>query len=280
MSRRKSYAEGKHSIPEPGSGLHAGAETGAIRPKVMLVLTASVMTILAVLVPMGFLAVSGEAVAASVKPAPMAPPSVSSISTGVWDVGDDSMYDGQYQQRILDGRLSTLASKANDEYRRLESGDYGDDHYHDSGFMMTADDAAGVREDSRFLTPQGFDGNHGTGDSGNAYEFSQCTWWAYVRRHELGLPAGSRMGNGADWADTASSLGYWVDSTPRPGDVMVFPRGVAGSDSSYGHVAVVENVIVYDGATYVVTSESGSVFNGRAVSRIIDDVGRFRYIHY
>lgn len=280
MSRRKSYAEGKHSIPEPGSGLHAGAETSIIRPKIMLVLTVSVMTISAAMIPLGFLSVSGEAVAASVKPAPMAPPSVSSISTGVWDVGADSMYDGQYQQRILNGRLSSLASRAGDEYKRLESGDYGDGHYHDNGFMMTAGDAAGVREDSRFLTPQGFDGNHGTGDDGNAYEFSQCTWWAYVRRHELGLPAGSRMGNGADWADTASSLGYWVDSTPRPGDVMVFPRGVAGSDSSYGHVAVVENVVVYDGATYVVTSESGSVFNGKAVSRIIGDVGRFRYIHY
>lgn len=47
-------------------------------------------------------------------------------------------------------------------------------------------------------TAGGFDPNHVTGDVGNAYAFSQCTWWAYVRRHQLGLPVGSHMGNGAD----------------------------------------------------------------------------------
>lgn len=74
-------------------------------------------------------------------------------------------------------------------------------------------------------TPDGFNPNHATGDTGNAYEFSQCTWWAYVRRHQLGLPAGSHMGNGADWANTARKLGYWVDGTPRVGDVICFQRG-------------------------------------------------------
>ena len=72
--------------------------------------------------------------------------------------------------------------------------------------------------------PAGFDPDHADGDTGNAYGFSQCTWWAYVRRHQLGLPAGSHMGNGADWADTARRLGYWVDSTPRVGDVICFAR--------------------------------------------------------
>lgn len=47
-------------------------------------------------------------------------------------------------------------------------------------------------QDSSAL-PANFNPNHATGDVGNAYEFSQCTWWVYVRRHQLGLPAGSHM---------------------------------------------------------------------------------------
>lgn len=58
-------------------------------------------------------------------------------------------------------------------------------------------------QDSSAL-PANFNPNHATGDVGNAYEFSQCTWWVYVRRHQLGLPAGSHMGNGCQWADSAA----------------------------------------------------------------------------
>ena len=39
-------------------------------------------------------------------------------------------------------------------------------------------------QDSSAL-PANFNPNHATGDVGNAYEFSQCTWWVYVRRHQL-----------------------------------------------------------------------------------------------
>ena len=80
-------------------------------------------------------------------------------------------------------------------------------------------------QDSSAL-PANFNPNHATGDVGNAYEFSQCTWWVYVRRHQLGLPAGSHMGNGCQWADSARALGYWVDNTPRHvGDIIVFAAG-------------------------------------------------------
>ena len=51
-------------------------------------------------------------------------------------------------------------------------------------------------QDSSAL-PANFNPNHATGDVGNAYEFSQCTWWVYVRRHQLGLPAGSHMATAA-----------------------------------------------------------------------------------
>lgn len=132
-------------------------------------------------------------------------------------------------------------------------------------------------QDSSIL-PADFNPNHATGDIGNAYEFSQCTWWVYVRRHQLGLPAGSHMGNGCQWADSARALGYWVDNTPRHvGDVIVFAAGQEGSDPYYGHVAIVEK-INDDGS--IVTSECGSVMNGRTYSRTLTNVSDFQYIHY
>jgi surface antigen len=109
-------------------------------------------------------------------------------------------------------------------------------------------------------TPAGFDPNHDTGDTGNAYPWSECTWWAYVRRHQLHLPVGSYLGNGADWAASARRLGYWVDGTPRsPGDVMVFAAGQDGSSVDYGHVAIVEKI--NDDGT-VLISECGSAYQG------------------
>ena len=132
-------------------------------------------------------------------------------------------------------------------------------------------------QDSSAL-PANFNPNHATGDVGNAYEFSQFTWWVYVRRHQLGLPAGSHMGNGCQWADSARALGYWVDNTPRHvGDIIVFAAGQEGSDSYYGHVAIVEK-INDDGS--IVTSESGASLNGGTYSRTLTNVGDFQYIHY
>lgn len=128
--------------------------------------------------------------------------------------------------------------------------------------------------------PKGFNPNHESGDVGNAYEFSQCTWWVYIRRHQLGLPVGSRMGDGAMWAYSASRLGYWVDSSARhKGDIMVFAPGQAGSSIVYGHVAIVEKINP-DGS--IETSECSSELNGRTISRkfAAKDLKNFKFIHY
>ncbi len=130
------------------------------------------------------------------------------------------------------------------------------------------------------VLPKDFKPNHATGDSGNAYEFSQCTWWVYVRRHQLGLPVGSHMGNGNMWADSARELGYWVDHTARHvGDIMVFRAGQAGSDPVYGHVAIVEKINP-DGS--IETSESGASLHGRTYSRKFDakQISQYQFIHY
>ncbi|MBM6699796.1 CHAP domain-containing protein [Bifidobacterium pullorum subsp. saeculare] len=128
------------------------------------------------------------------------------------------------------------------------------------------------------LLPAGFDPNHATGDSGCAYEFSQCTWWAYTRRHQLGLPVGSYLGNGGQWASSARALGYWVDNTPRHvGDIIVFQPGQEGSSAVYGHVAIVE-AINPDGS--ITTSECGASYHGKTFSRTFTNVHDFQYIHY
>lgn len=124
--------------------------------------------------------------------------------------------------------------------------------------------------------PANFNPNHATGDSGLAYEFSQCTWWVYLRRHQLGLPVGSYFGNAMQWANSARALGYWVDHTPRVGDIVVFQPGQEHADSQYGHVAVVESIV--DGK--IVTSESNAGKGGVTYSRTIANPERFEYIHY
>ena len=90
------------------------------------------------------------------------------------------------------------------------------------------------------------------------------------------FPAGSYMGNGNQWADSARRLGYWVDSTPRQGDVMVFQSGQAGSSLIYGHVAIVEQVNE-DGS--IVTSEWRAAYNGQPFSRTFpaSEVGDYQY---
>ncbi|MBT1181583.1 CHAP domain-containing protein [Bifidobacterium sp. CP2] len=144
--------------------------------------------------------------------------------------------------------------------------------------LANNENVAKLMDQDADLLPAGFDPNHATGDVGLAYEFSQCTWWAYTRRQQLGLPVGSHFGNGAQWAASAKALGYWVDNTPRHvGDIMVFRTGQEGASAVYGHVAIVESINP-DGS--VTTSECGSSLQGRTVSRTFTNVSDFQYIHY
>ncbi|KFI46813.1 CHAP domain-containing protein [Bifidobacterium bohemicum] len=105
------------------------------------------------------------------------------------------------------------------------------------------------------------DGRHvnveatGTDQSSVTYERFQCTWWAFIRRRQIGRPVDPYMGNGAQWNDSAAKLGYPVSRSPRPGDVMCFEAGVHGTDPVYGRVAVVEEV-EDDGS--IIISQSGT----------------------
>ena len=144
---------------------------------------------------------------------------------------------------------------------------------------LTLDNQEAMDDYNTVGLPASFNANHDTGDVGNAYEFSQCTWWAYTRRHELGLPAGSHMGDGRMWYDTAQNLGYWTSvGNPVPGDVISFTAGSFGSSPVYGHVAVVEYVSPNGD---VLTSESGSNYNGKYFNRVFPAsiAKSLRYIH-
>lgn len=129
----------------------------------------------------------------------------------------------------------------------------------------------------------GFCYGHPTGNSvgGNAYSARQCTLWAYIRRSQLSLPVGSYMGNGAEWANTARSLGYLVNNTPHVGAAMVFARGQRvgywNADWTYGHVAVVERV---NGDGSVLISEGGTGFASFPAYETVYGAGNYQYIHY
>ncbi|WP_240539317.1 CHAP domain-containing protein [Bifidobacterium sp. SO1] len=128
-------------------------------------------------------------------------------------------------------------------------------------------------------TPAKFNPDHTTGDSGNSYPYGQCTWWAYKRRAELGLPTGSRFGNAQNWPASARSLGYWVDSTPRVGDAVVFKAGQYGADATYGHVGVVEKVHADGSITISEANVNGQV---GPFSRDLDkdQASQLEYVHY
>ena len=118
---------------------------------------------------------------------------------------------------------------------------------------------------------------HATGNTnGNAYPWSQCTWWAYIRRQQLNLPVGSYLGNGQDWANSARALGYLVNHTPHVGAAISLRGGQLGANAKYGHVAIVEQV----NSNSIIISETGAILQGTIVSRTIYNPGLYWYVHY
>jgi surface antigen len=114
------------------------------------------------------------------------------------------------------------------------------------------------------------------GMSAPGYPFSQCTWWAAIRRAQLGKPVTNHMGNGADWANSARKLGWKVDHIPSVGAVIVFQRGQLGASPVYGHVAIVEKILP-DGS--VITSECGATFHGKPFTRRLVGATHLEFIH-
>lgn len=73
----------------------------------------------------------------------------------------------------------------------------------------------------------------------SSYPWGQCTWFVFYRAQQLGIQFSPFMGNGGDWQN---KVGYEVTSTPTKHAALSFSPGQAGADTTYGHVAFVEQV--------------------------------------
>jgi len=112
---------------------------------------------------------------------------------------------------------------------------------------------------------------------GNRYAWGNCTWYAYERRLQLGMPVGSFWGNASSWASYARQAGYLVDGNPTPGAVMQNGGG-------YGHVSIVESV--NPGVSVTISEMNGYRFGGGFARVGHGDIpwseavsGYYNYIH-
>ena len=115
----------------------------------------------------------------------------------------------------------------------------------------------------------------GSASAGNRYAWGNCTWYAYERRQQLGMPVGSFWGNANTWAYYARQDDYLVNRTPSAGAVLVDTAGY------FGHVAVVESVAPNGDIT--ISEMNNYAYGGFGVvdRRVISagQAGAYQYIH-
>jgi surface antigen len=106
---------------------------------------------------------------------------------------------------------------------------------------------------------------------GNTYAPGQCTWFAYNKRIQMGLPVGTNWGNAVNWPAAAAAAGYDVDHNPEIGDIF---EGLG--ISAYGHVAIVREVGPFNTVLIMEMNYGGPFqFNERWVSNATN----YTYIH-
>lgn len=110
----------------------------------------------------------------------------------------------------------------------------------------------------------------GTSSGGNTYYYGYCTWYAYNRRVELGLPVSGGWGNANTWDYGAARQGYTVDYTPSVGAIFQTKGGY------YGHVGVVEEV--YSDGSILVSEMNYKGWNVKS-TRVITNLSGYKFIH-
>ncbi len=77
----------------------------------------------------------------------------------------------------------------------------------------------------------------------DSYSYGYCTYWAALRRIQIGEPIPNTWGNAINWNINAMQDGYIVNHIPSYGAIFQWPLAPGGE----GHVAFVENVDVRTG---------------------------------
>jgi surface antigen/uncharacterized cupredoxin-like copper-binding protein len=108
---------------------------------------------------------------------------------------------------------------------------------------------------------------------GNGYDYGYCTWYAAVKRAQIGRPVPSNLGNASTWLSLSSRAGIPTGSTPAAGAVIWTPPR-----DWYGHVGFVDSVDS-DGTVHV--SEMNVAGWGRVSTKTLtpEQAASYRYIY-
>ena len=108
-----------------------------------------------------------------------------------------------------------------------------------AGTLNTAAEGGGVTSAG---VPEGYSLTKQIGTAGyiaSSYPWGQCTWFVFNRGKEVGVSFDPYMGNGGQWKYKS---GYRTTNIPTEHAALCFDPGQAGADSTYGHIAFVEQV--------------------------------------
>lgn len=108
---------------------------------------------------------------------------------------------------------------------------------------------------------------------GNGYDYGYCTWYAAIRRAQVGKPIPSNLGHASTWRVLAERAGISTGSIPAQYAVIWTPP-----TDYYGHVGVVEEVLA-DGSLRV--SDMNLAGWGVRSERILTaaEAARYSYIY-
>ncbi len=106
----------------------------------------------------------------------------------------------------------------------------------------------------------------------NPMPYGWCTWYAWQRRYELGMPLPTGLGNARYWDDQLYGA-YRIDRNPEPGAVFVAEGGY------YGHVGIVESV--NGDGTITISDMNGPQGWGRIATHTYSESewGNYSFIH-